>query len=209
MTVYKGGDKLTKESKRRLLIEIFTSFFKVGLFTFGGGFAMIPLIEKEMIDKKAWVEEEEIIDIFALSQSVPGSIAINSSTSIGYKIAGTYGAVVATIGVVLPSFMIITIIAAFLSNFQDNAIVQAAFMGVRSAVVALVLMAAIKIGKTSIKDALAALITILTVILILAINLNVIFAIIGGGLVGWIVGYIIPLKKKEKSHKEGHKDGLS
>ena len=170
---------------------------------------MIPLIEKEMIDKKAWVEEEEIIDIFALSQSVPGSIAINSSTSIGYKIAGTYGAVVATIGVVLPSFMIITIIAAFLSNFQDNAIVQAAFMGVRSAVVALVLMAAIKIGKTSIKDALAALITILTVILILAINLNVIFAIIGGGLVGWIVGYIIPLKKKEKSHKEGHKDGLS
>ncbi|MCR1899565.1 chromate transporter [Irregularibacter muris] len=200
---------MTKESKRRLLIEIFMSFFKVGLFTFGGGFAMIPLIEKEMIDKKAWVEEEEIIDIFALSQSVPGSIAINSSTSIGYKIAGTYGAVVATIGVVLPSFMIITIIAAFLSNFQDNAIVQAAFMGVRSAVVGLVLMAAIKIGKTSIKDALAALITILTVILILAINLNVIFAIIGGGLVGWIVGYIIPLKKKEKSHKEGHKDGLS
>ena len=208
MAAYKGADKLTKESKWKLFIEIFVSFFKIGLFTFGGGFAMIPLIEKEMIDKKAWVEEEEIIDIFALSQSVPGSIAINSSTSIGYKIAGSYGAIVATIGVVLPSFMIITIIAAFLSNFQDNAIVQAAFMGVRSAVVALVLMAAIKIGKTSIKDGLAAFITILTVILILAINLNIIFAIVGGGLVGWIVGYVIPLRKKEKSDKEGHKDGL-
>ena len=95
------------------LLEIFVLFFKIGSFTFGGGFAMIPLIEKEVINNKGWVNEEEIIDVFAVSQSIPGAIAINCATLIGFKIYGKKGACAATIGVILPSFLIITIIAAF------------------------------------------------------------------------------------------------
>ncbi|WP_280139583.1 chromate transporter [Natronincola ferrireducens] len=181
-------------------------FFKIGLFTFGGGYAMIPLIEKEMIANKAWVKEEEIIDIFAVSQSIPGAIAINSSTFIGYKIAGIPGALAATAGVVIPSFIIITIIATFFSRFQNNPIVQAAFIGIRSAVVALILMAVIKIGKSSIKDRLTALITVLAVILVILINVHAIFVIIGGAAAGIIVYLWCPsringtLEREEKKY---------
>lgn len=182
----------------KLLVDMFITFFKIGSFTFGGGYAMIPLIEREVITNKGWIKnEEEIIDVFAISESIPGAIAINSSTFVGYKIAGRKGAIVAACGVILPSFIIITLIAAFFSKFQDNPIVKAAFMGIRSTVVALILMAAIKVGKKSIKDKLSALISLITIVLVLVLDIHAIFAIIGGAVVGLVIYFTSPRKVEE------------
>ena len=102
---------MNKKVNLKLLIEIFTTFFKIGAFTFGGGYAMIPLIEREVITNKGWIKnEEEIIDVFAVAESIPGAIAINSSTFVGYKIAGRIGAITAACGVILPSFIIINLL---------------------------------------------------------------------------------------------------
>jgi chromate transporter len=192
-----------KKNNTKLLFDIFITFFKIGSVTFGGGYAMIPLIEREVISNKGWIKnDEEIIDVFAVSESIPGAIAINSSTFVGYKIAGRNGAIAAMMGVVLPSFIIITLIATFFSKFQDNEIVKAAFMGIRSAVVALILMAAIKVGKKAIRDKLATVITIATVVLILILDIHAIFTIIGGALVGLIVYFTLPHKLKD-IHGEG------
>ncbi|MGE4283310.1 MAG: chromate transporter [Clostridia bacterium] len=183
---------MDKRSTIKQLIEIFITFFKIGCFTFGGGYAMISLIEKEMVTKKGWINEEDIIDVFAISQSLPGAIAINSSTFVGYKIAGKKGAFIATAGVIIPSFIIITIIATFFTKFQDNPIVKAAFLGIRSAVVGLILMAAVKIGKTAIKDKITGTITFLTIIFILILDIHAIFIIIGGALMGLMVYMLLP-----------------
>ena len=184
---------MDKRTNIKLLIDIFMTFFKIGSVTFGGGYAMIPIIEREVITNKGWVKnEEEIIDVFAVSESIPGAIAINSSTFVGYKIAGKYGAIAAMLGVVLPSFIIITLIAAFFSKFQDNEIVQAAFMGIRSAVVALILMAAIKVAKKAVKDKLSTIITLVTILLILILDIHAIFTVIGGALIGLIVYFTAP-----------------
>jgi len=113
------------------LLKLFWIFFKIGAFTFGGGYAMIPLIEREMVEKQKWLSDDEIIDMFAVAESIPGAIAINTSTFIGYKVAGYWGAIVAMFGVALPSFLIITIIAAVFSQFQDLPLVKAAFEGIR------------------------------------------------------------------------------
>lgn len=112
---------IVQKNNTKLLFDIFITFFKIGSVTFGGGYAMIPLIEREVISNKGWIKnDEEIIDVFAVSESIPGAIAINSSTFVGYKIAGRNGAIAAMMGVVLPSFIIITLIATFFSKFQDN-----------------------------------------------------------------------------------------
>lgn len=191
------------------LLEIFIAFFKIGSFTFGGGFAMIPLIEKEVIDKKGWIKEEEIIDIFALSQSIPGAIAINSATFIGYKIDGKKGAYAATLGVVLPSFFIITLIAAFFSKFQDNPLVLAAFKGIRPTVVGLIGLAAIKIAKNAIKDKWCALITAVATILVLVFDIHAIVTIIGGALIGIILYKTLPDKFSVVAEKGAQSNDLS
>ena len=186
---------MKKKANIKLLIEMFITFFKIGAFTFGGGYAMIPLIEREVIDNKGWIKnEEEIIDVFAVAESIPGAIAINSSTFVGYKIAGRKGAIVAACGVILPSFITITVIAAFFTRFQDNPIVKAAFMGIRSTVVALILMAAIKVGKKAIKDKFSVLITIMTVILVLVLDIHAIFAIVIGAMGGLVIYFTSPKK---------------
>lgn len=200
---------MKKENKLRFFYEIFITFLKIGSFTFGGGFAMIPLIEREVITNKNWVKEEEVIDVFAVSQSVPGAIAINASTFIGYKIAGRMGALVATLGVVLPSFVTITLIAAFFSRFQENPIVKAAFMGVRAAVVALILMAAVKIGKAAVKDKTAAVIMLSAVALILVFNIHAIFVIIGGAAAGIIINSMFPKNMEETMKKAGVSNDIS
>lgn len=191
------------------LVEIFLTFFKIGCFTFGGGYAMIPLIEREVVTKKEWVREEDVIDVFAISESIPGAIAINSSTFIGYKIAGRKGAVAAMLGVVLPSFIIITLIAAFFSKFQDNPAVKKAFLGIRAAVVGLIIMAAVKIGKAAIKDNITAVIAVVTVILVFALNIHAIYVIIAGALLGVITYELFPRRFQKIIKKEDEKDDLS
>ncbi|EOD00143.1 chromate transporter [Caldisalinibacter kiritimatiensis] len=186
-----------KKQQIKLLFNIFITFFKIGCFTFGGGYAMIPLIQREFVDNKGWVKEEEIVDVFAIAQTVPGAIAINSSSFVGYKIANRKGAIVATLGVVLPSFLIIVSIAMFFIKFQNHPIVDAIFQGVRPAVVALILAAAIKVGKTSIKDITGAAIAVVSGILVIFVNVNVIFIIILGAVIGVTIYKFLP----NKAHK--------
>ncbi|HYE83761.1 MAG TPA: chromate transporter [Clostridia bacterium] len=183
---------MSNETDIKELVEIFKAFFKIGCFTFGGGYAMIPIIEREVIINKEWMKEEDIIDIFAVSESLPGAIAINSSTFIGYKIAGRKGAFAAMLGVILPSFIIITLIAAFFARFQENAIIKAAFLGIRSAVVGLILLAALKIGKTAIRDKIALLIMVFTIFLIIVVNIHAVFVIMGGAAIGLLIYSIFP-----------------
>ncbi len=186
---------MDKKTDLKRLLDMFITFFKIGAFTFGGGYAMIPIIEREVIVNKGWIKsEEEIIDVFAVSESIPGAIAINSSTFVGYKIAGRKGALVAACGVILPSFIIITLIAAFFSKFQNNPIVQAALMGIRSAVVALILLAAVKVGKKAVKGKITSAISLITVILVLFLDIHAIFTVIGGATVGLILYFTSPKK---------------
>lgn len=122
----------------RQLFGLFWSFFKIGLFTFGGGYAMIPLIRREVIDVKGWIAEREFLDLLTLAQSAPGPISLNTSVFVGYRMRGYAGAVASILGVVVPSFAIILLLALFFSDIRDNALVDAAFKGMRPAVVALI-----------------------------------------------------------------------
>lgn len=124
--------------RRHACTALFTSFLKIGAFTFGGGFAMIPLIEREMIDRRGWIERTDFLELLTLAQSAPGPIALNTAVFVGYKIAGYRGALSAVTGVVLPSFIIILLIAMYFTDFRTNRYVDAAFKGMRPAVVALI-----------------------------------------------------------------------
>ena len=126
---------LEKQTKK--LWKLFAAFFKIGAFTFGGGYAMIPLIQKEAVEKNGWVTDEDILEIIAIAESTPGPIAINSATFVGYRTAGVLGSVAATLGVVLPSFVLIYAISFVLRQFQDLKAVQYAFQGIRAGVLAL------------------------------------------------------------------------
>jgi chromate transporter len=201
----KGAVSMSHKTDFKKLYEIFITFFRIGAFTFGGGYAMIPLIQREVVDKKKWIKEEEIIDVFAVSESMPGAIAINSSILIGYKIKGKKGACAAAIGVILPSFIIITLIAAFFARFQDNPFVKAAFKGIRPAVVALISIAAVKIGKAAIKDSLCAAISIISFILVFIFDIHAIFAILGGAAVGIILYKIFPNRLNDNDNKGAQK----
>ena len=134
-------------------ISLFLSFAKVGVCTFGGGYAMLPILQREVVEKKNWVTEEEIADYYALGQCTPGIIAVNTSVFIGHQLRGIPGGVVAALGVVFPSFVVITIIAAFLANFTSYPAVQHALAGINAMVVALIISSVLKLGKSSLKNA--------------------------------------------------------
>jgi len=140
------------------LFDLYVTFAKIGVMTFGGGYAMIPIMERELVDSKKWVTSEEILDYFAVGQCTPGIIAVNTATFIGKKLAGNIGGIIATLGVVLPSLIIITAIAGLLTAFSDYPAVQSAFVGIRVCVCVLVLNAVIKLWKGAVKDKAALLI---------------------------------------------------
>ncbi len=129
------------------LRTIFFSFLKIGLFTFGGGYAMLPLIERELIVKRKWIEQAEFLNLLTLAQSVPGPIAVNTSVFVGYKVRGLRGAAAALLGTVLPSFVIILVIALFFADIRQNPVVDAAFKGMRPAVVALIIGPVISLAR--------------------------------------------------------------
>ena len=137
-----------------LLLDLFCAFFRIGLFTFGGGYAMLPLLQREIVEKKKWATEEEILDYFAVGQCTPGIIAVNTATFVGFKEKKLSGAIFATLGIVSPSLVIITVIAALLSNFARIAAVQNAFAGIRVAVCVLILNSIVKLWKKSVVDKL-------------------------------------------------------
>ncbi len=121
------------------LFELFLSFFKIGAFTFGGGYAMIPLIQREVIDRRRWIGKADFLDLLTVAQSAPGPISLNTSVFVGYKLRGYAGATASILGAVLPSFSIILLVAVFFAGIRDNAVVEAAFKGMRPAVVALII----------------------------------------------------------------------
>jgi len=139
----------------RNMLELFISFAKIGIMTFGGGLAMLPMFERELIDKKRWITKETLMDYYAISQCTPGVIAVNVATFVGKKEKGFWGALVATIGVVFPSIVIITILAMFFTNFSSIELVKHAFAGARVGVCVLVLNAVIKLGKSCLKNTVA------------------------------------------------------
>lgn len=138
-----------------LLWKLFAAFLKIGLFTFGGGYAMLPMLQREVVEANGWTSEDEILDFFAIGQCTPGVIAVNTATFVGTKIAGVLGGAVATIAVVLPSLIIITVISSILQNFASYEVVQHAFAGIRVAVAALVVSSVWKLYRKGVKGAFA------------------------------------------------------
>ena len=168
------------------LFDLFWTFCKIGALTFGGGYAMLPLIQREIVENKKWSTEKEILDYYAVGQCTPGVIAVNTATFIGYKLRGIIGGIVATLGVIFPSIVIILIIAAFLQNFADLAIVQSAFAGIRVAVVALIITTVVKLIKYSIKDYLGVIIAIIAFVISAFIGLSPVYVVIAAALTGFI-----------------------
>lgn len=134
------------------LMDLFIAFARVGVLTFGGGYAMLPILQREIVEKNNWATDEELMDYYAIGQCTPGVIAVNTATFIGQKNKGIIGGIMATLGVVMPSLIIITAIAAFISNFSDLAIVKNAFDGVRVCVCVLIFNAVVKLWKSSVVD---------------------------------------------------------
>lgn len=168
------------------LIKLFLIFFKIGSFTFGGGYAMLPVIQKEIVDKQKWLKEEEILDVFAIAQSVPGVIALNSAIFIGKRTAGVWGAIFAGLGVILPSFAIILALATLLIRYRNNEILDKIFTGIRSASAALIMLAAIKMAKKVVKDKWGMAIAIIAFVIIVIFDIHAIWAVIIGASYGII-----------------------
>ena len=160
------------------LWKIFLTFFKIGAFTFGGGYAMIPLIQREAVENHHWVADEDILDIVAIAESTPGPIAINAATFVGYRVKGFPGAIWATLGVVLPSFLIILTISAVLRRFQELEVLQFAFRGIRVGVLVLMMKALLKMLKTNRKSTVAYCLMGLSFVLTAFLKVNT-FLVIG------------------------------
>ncbi len=179
-----------QNSKSKILLSIFSTFFKIGAFTFGGGYAMIPLIQKETSEKKGWISDDDILDIVTIAESTPGPIAINSATFIGYKTAGVLGSVMATLGVVLPSFLIISVISYVLTAFKDIKAVEYAFNGIRAGVLALLLKALWGMFKKSPKGMVSYVIIIGAFFVAAFTDINVLVIIVCCALAGLITSLI-------------------
>lgn len=181
-----------------IYIESFSIFFKIGAFTIGGGYAMVPLIENEIVTKRQWISREEFVDLLAISQSVPGILAVNISIFIGYKLRGIRGSIVNVLGTVLPSFIIILAIALFFHTFKDNATIERIFKGIRPAVVALIAAPTFSMAKSAKINRYNLWIPIVSALLIWLLGFSPIWIIIAAGAGGFVWGKI----KKEKNKKE-------
>lgn len=168
----------------RLIWDLFVTFLKIGTFTFGGGLAMLPMIQKAVIEEKGWMTEEEVTDCFAISQSLPGVLAINAAIYIGNKKKALAGAVAATLGVALPAFVSIIIILLFLGKVENNTYVKGAFEGVKAATVALILVSTYKMGKQILKGKIEYFIAAVSFIIIVIAGISAVWAIVFGGLTG-------------------------
>ena len=188
------NQQLQNESKAPLplegLGEAFITFFKIGIFTLGGGYAMIPLIEEEVVNRHKWVSKEEMLDLIAIAQSCPGVFAINISIFIGYKLNKERGAIMTALGTALPSFLIILLIAMFFHQFEDNKVVAAMFRGIRPAVVALIAVPTFNLAKQAKLNKWTLWIPIVSALLIWLFGVSPIWIIIAAGLGGYLYGRI-------------------
>ena len=171
------------------LFRLYAAFFRIGLFTFGGGYAMIPMLEKEVVERYGWASEEELMDYYAIGQCTPGVIAVNTATFIGHKRHGVIGSVFATLGVISPSLIIILLIAALLDHFSDIEAVRHAFNGIRAAVVALILASVIKLVKKSEIDIPTLIVGIVVLALSIFTNISPAIYVVAAGAAGVLVKY--------------------
>lgn len=180
------------------LWDLFVTFARIGGFTFGGGYAMLPMLQKEVVEARHWATEEELVDYFAIGQCTPGIIAVNTATFIGYKLRGIIGGIVATLGVIAPSMVIITIIAAFIKGFADIPAVGHAFAGVRACVCVLIFNAVVKLGKKSLVSKTAIGVFVVILALALFTSLSPALLVVLAGLFGALNG-MRPIKGGKKA----------
>ncbi|MBQ2945579.1 MAG: chromate transporter [Clostridia bacterium] len=184
-------------SKTKRIFSLFTTFLKIGAFTFGGGYAMIPLIQREVVEKHKWITDDDVLEIIAIAESTPGPIAINMATFVGNRTAGFWGSFFATLGVVLPSFLIILAISFLLSEFQNIKAVQYAFMGIRAGVLALILKALWNMYKKCKKNTVAYIAMAAAFILVAFLKINVVIVIVGCAVFGLITSFIAKRRAKK------------
>lgn len=189
----------------KFLWELFFCFLKIGTFTFGGGLAMLPVIRRVAVEEKQWMTDEEIVDCFAVCQSLPGVLAINSAIYIGNKKKGLSGAISAAVGVILPAFIAIVVILLFLGRIEDNTYVQGAFEGIKAASVALILVAAYKMGKQILRGKLEYFIAVVSFFVIVIAEISAVWAILFGGAAGYLA-YLY--KNKKGRNKKEPRDKL-
>ncbi|QOX65422.1 chromate transporter [Anoxybacterium hadale] len=171
----------------KLIWELFITFFKVGAFTIGGGLAMLPVIRKAVVEERGWLTEEEIVDCFAVSQSLPGVLAINAAIYVGNKKKGLQGSLASLLGVILPSYISIIVILLFLGSIEENTHVLGAFEGIKAASAAMILVAAYKLGKQILKGKVEIFIAVISFAVIVFAGINAVWAILFGGLTGLVV----------------------
>lgn len=187
------------------LLSLFGLFFKIGIMTFGGGYAMLPILERELVEKRGYVTSDEIMDYFAVGQCTPGIIAVNTATFIGFKRKGVLGGIFATIGVVTPSLIIITLLATALGLVAENEIVKNAFAGISVAVCALIVQAILKLIKSGIKDALTVGIALASFVASFFLDASPIIVILVSAVVGVIAKYFIDKLSSKRTDKEAVK----
>lgn len=183
-------------SKFKICFSLFTTFFKIGAFTIGGGYAMLPLIQREVAEKRKWIDESVMLDIVAIAESTPGPIAINTATFVGTRVCGFWGAFAATLGTVLPSFIIISVLSQVLVRLMEYEIVRFAFNGIRAGVIALIVKALWGMAKKCPKDLFSCILIVLAFVIAL-LGVNVLYIIIGGALLGLAAGIISKGREKK------------
>ncbi|MDU5721303.1 chromate transporter [Clostridium butyricum] len=170
----------------KILMDMFITFFKIGAFTLGGGYAMLPIIQKEVVKKKKWIGETEFLDMVAISQSAPGPLAVNISAFVGQKMKGLMGLITSTLGAILPSFIIIILVAAVFLGIENSPVVQRVFQGIRPAVVALIAVPVISMGKTAKVNKKNFIIPLLAAVLVAVFKITPIYVILGAAAIGVI-----------------------
>ena len=183
------------------LLSLFWIFFKLGAVNFGGGYALLPLLQKEIVEKRGWATDEEMTDYYAIGQYTPGAIAVNVSTFIGYKVKGILGGIVATLGFVSPAFFVIFLIATILNNFADLKVVKSAFAAIRVCVFVLILSAILKLSKKSIVDVITLIIALVVLFLAIFTEIPLFIYVIVAGVSGLLVNLVkqnILIKEKEE-----------
>ncbi|HJG89256.1 chromate transporter [Barnesiella viscericola] len=190
--------------KSNIYLQLFSSFLKIGAFTFGGGWAMIPLIEREVVDKKQWIKREDFIDALAIAQSLPGVLAVNISILVGNKLRGLKGSLAATLGTILPSFLIILAIAIWFVQVYDNPVIERIFKGIRPAVVALIVSPVLTTAKTARINLKTVIIPIVVALAIWLGGISPIWFVLLGG-IGGIVYYNHIITRIKKRYREKKK----
>ena len=172
----------------KVLFDLFRAFFTIGALTFGGGYAMLPMLEREIVSRHKWATSEELLNYFAIGQCTPGVIAVNTATFVGYKVKGVIGGIVATLGVVAPSILIITVIALVLQNFIDIVWVQHAFAGIRVAVCALITISVVKLFKSNVKQHWHIALAIIAFVVVALLKLSPVYVVVACAVLSFIFG---------------------